>query len=123
MDHLHSSTSSDGFRKFPVKTVLVAAAILAAVAAILVFNVPVTTVLTYGFLGIVLFGHFFMHGSHGGHDHGASRSQENSEHSHTDSGASPFSEHSHADGPARRDDPETANSGKDQNSHQGHSGC
>jgi len=41
--------------------------LLAALVAIFVFNVDVSTVAYYGFLAFVVGGHFFMHGSHRGH--------------------------------------------------------
>jgi fatty acid desaturase len=122
MNHISNSTSPEESRKFPVKTLLVTVVILAAAVAVFVFNVPVLTVLSYGFLGLMLFGHFFMHGSHGGHDHSASPSQQNSEHNHTDPNVTSISAHNHTDGPATQGDAE-AKSEKDQNSHQGHSGC
>lgn len=125
MDHLNPSTSPEESRKFPVKTLLVAVVILAAAAAILVFNVPLGTVVTYVFLGLMLFGHFFMHGghgAHGGHGQGASPSEQSGDHAHTNPGSSRINEHNHADGPAQPGNPETK-SEKDPNSHQGHSGC
>ena len=122
MDHINPSTSPEESRKFPVKLLLVALVILTAAAAILVFDVPVGTVVTYGFLGLMLFGHFFMHGSHSGHDHGATRSQQDSEHSHADQGTSQINAHSHIDGSAEQGEPE-AKTEKDKDSHQGHSGC
>ncbi len=122
MNHIPSSVSPEESRKFPVSTLLGAIVILAAAVAILVFDVPIGTVLTYGLLGLMLFGHFFMHGSHGGHDHGASPTQQSDERSHSNTGTSQISAHNHADGPDRQDDPET-DSAKDKDSHQGHSGC
>lgn len=50
--------------------------LIAALAAIFIFNVAVSTVAYYGLLAFMFGGHFFMHGSHGGHggsaghDHG-----------------------------------------------------
>jgi len=41
--------------------------LIAALVAIFIFNVDVSTVPYYGFLAFVVGGHFFMHGSHGGH--------------------------------------------------------
>lgn len=41
--------------------------LIAALAAIFVFNVAVSTVAYYGLLAFMFGGHFFMHGSHGGH--------------------------------------------------------
>lgn len=124
MNHIHDSTSPEESRRFPVKTVLVAVVILAAVAAVLVFDVPVFTVLTYGFLGLMLFSHLFMHGSHSSHDHSASNSQPDNENSHigpADPGTSQINPQDHAGGLVRQTDPE-AKAKKDQDTHQGHSG-
>ena len=121
MDHLHTSSSPVEPRKFPVKTLLFAAAILAGAAAVLVFNVPVFTVLTYGFLGLMLFGCSFMHAGHGGHDHGGSSDQPGGGHIHPADGVSTTPEHMHADGPATPKDEETT-AKKDTDTHQGHSG-
>ncbi len=124
MNHTHSSTSTDQTRKFPVSTLLIAVAILAGAAAILVFNVPVFTVLTFGFLGLMLFGCSFMHA---GHEHGGGADPQNSGHIHSTSNESSTQEHLHADGPATQGDPQAKN--KDDadahqgNSHSGHSGC
>lgn len=41
--------------------------LIAALAAIFIFNVAVSTVAYYGLLAFMFSGHFFMHGSHGGH--------------------------------------------------------
>ncbi|RIK53725.1 MAG: hypothetical protein DCC59_06280 [Chloroflexi bacterium] len=41
--------------------------LIAALAAIFIFNVAVGTVAYYGLLAFMFGGHFFMHGSHGGH--------------------------------------------------------
>ena len=44
-----------------------------ALVAIFVFNVPLTSVGYYAFFAFFIGSHFFMHGSHGGHDnHGSS---------------------------------------------------
>lgn len=125
MNHINSSPSADEKRKFPVTSLLVAVAIIAAAAAILVFNVPVGTVLTYGFLGVMVFSHFFMHGghgAHGGHGQDASPSEQNGEHVHANPDSAQTSEHNHADGPAQPGNSETKSDKKDPNSHQGHSG-
>lgn len=121
MNHIHSSSTPEETRKFPVTTLLIAIVLLVAAAAILVFNFPVSTVLTYGFLGLLLFGHFFMHGSHGGHNHGTSNAKLNSEHDHSDQEASQISSHNHADGPAGQAVPNSSPK-KESDSHQGHSG-
>lgn len=41
--------------------------LIAALVAIFIFNVAVSTVAYYGLLAFVFGGHIFMHGSHGGH--------------------------------------------------------
>jgi len=43
------------------------AGLLIALIAITVFNVPLNMVVYYGFIILMIGGHFFMHGSHGGH--------------------------------------------------------
>ena len=43
------------------------AGLLAALIAVVVFNVPLNTVVYYGFVVLMIGSHFFMHGSHGGH--------------------------------------------------------
>lgn len=125
MNHINPSTLPEDNRRFPVTAVLIAVAIFAAAAAILVFKVPVTTVLYFGFFGFMLLSHFFMHrghGAHDGHDQGTSPSEQSGEHAHTDPNSSQISEHNHADGPAQPGNPEKT-SEKDSDSHKGHSGC
>ncbi len=46
---------------------LIVAGIIAALAAIFVFKVAIGTVITYGFIGLMVLSHLFMHGAHGGH--------------------------------------------------------
>jgi len=41
--------------------------LIAALVAIFIFNVAVSTVAYYGLLAFMFGGHFFMHGSHAGH--------------------------------------------------------
>jgi len=41
--------------------------LIAALAAVFIFKVAVSTVVYYGFIALMMGGHFFMHGSHGGH--------------------------------------------------------
>lgn len=41
--------------------------LIAALIAIIVFNVAIGTVAYYGFLVFLIGSHFFMHGGHGGH--------------------------------------------------------
>ena len=45
--------------------------LIAALVAIFVFNVAVNTVVYYGFFALMMGSHFFMHGSHGSHQHGS----------------------------------------------------
>lgn len=116
MDHLHNSDTPAENRKFPAKTLLIAIVVLAAAAAILVFNVPWTTVLIFGFFGWMMFGHFFTRGSHEGQAQGA---QPDDAHVHSNQFGSPASGHERADGPAQPADKPK----KDDGSHQGHSGC
>lgn len=71
--------------------------LIAALAAIFIFNVAVSTVAYYGLLAFVFGGHFFMHGSHGGH------------------GSSAGHQHGPASNAAESDKP-------DANRHSGHTG-
>lgn len=41
--------------------------LIAALVAVFVFNVAVSTVVYYGFFVFMIGSHFFMHGGHGGH--------------------------------------------------------
>ncbi len=43
--------------------------LIAAVVAIFFFNIAFSTVAYYGFFGLMIGSHLFMHGSHGGHQH------------------------------------------------------
>lgn len=127
MDHLHDSDAPEESRKFPVKTFAIGIVVLAAVSAVLVFKVPVGTVLLYGLVGIMMFSHLFMHSGHGGHDHGSSPDQQSSQHSHNDPNVRSINGLNQADGPTRENDP-ISDGDKEQdpsqeNSHKGHSGC
>jgi hypothetical protein len=122
MNPTPSSISPEESRKFPVTTLLVAIGILAAAAAILVFDVPTGTVLAYAFFGLMLLSHLFMHRAHGGHDHSASANQPNPEQLRSSTGVSQVQEHSHLDEPDPQAGSQTG-AKKDPNSHQGHSGC
>lgn len=65
MEHqTHSSTRRFGL---PLTGWIALASVVAALVAIFVFNVAVSTVLTYGVIGLIFFGHLFMHGGHGSH--------------------------------------------------------
>ena len=61
--------------------------LIAALVAIFVFNVAVNTVVYYGFFALMMGSHFFMHGSHGGRQHGSTLnnadSSKNEHHKHT----------------------------------------
>lgn len=76
--------------------------LITALAAILVFNVPLSTVGYYALFALFMGSHFFMHGSHGGHG------------GHAGHGQLPRST-TNVDGPAN-----AAQSKKDE--HAGHSG-
>jgi hypothetical protein len=54
-------------RRIPTAAWVITGALVAALVAIFVFKVAVSTVITYGFLGAMILSHLFMHGSHGGH--------------------------------------------------------
>ena len=74
-----------------------------ALAAIFIFNVPLTTVGFYALMAFFLGSHFFMHGSHGGHgNHGGSNTSPDAS--------------TNVDGPAREFQ------AKAENEHAGHSG-
>jgi hypothetical protein len=46
---------------------LIAVGLVSALVALFVFKVALDTVLTYSFIGLMLFSHLFMHGGHGSH--------------------------------------------------------
>lgn len=56
------------FRIPPIVWVL-GGGLIVALVAIFVFNVAVNTVVYYGFFALMMGSHFFMHGSHGRHQH------------------------------------------------------
>jgi hypothetical protein len=122
MNHKYETISAEDPRKFPLTALLVAVVILVAAAAILVFNVPITTVLSYGFLGLMLFGHFFMHAGQGSHDHGASPLQQPDEDSSADPSTKTLGDRELAVRPGHELS-KTGESEKDQDSHSDHSGC
>ena len=82
MEHNPSSTTdatTTSQVRIPTAAWVILAAVVAALVAIFVFNVAVSTVLTYGFLGLMLFSHLFMHGGHGSHEsHGTHSEQADS---------------------------------------------
>ena len=69
MEHHNTSSTSNTASQVDIPTVVWAllAAVVAAMLAIFVFKVPVGTVVTYGFLSLMVLSHFFMHGRHGSH--------------------------------------------------------
>lgn len=68
MEHTsHTSQTSDRPLRVPPLAWFVGIGLMAALAAVFIFNVAVSTVVYYGFIGLMFGGHFFMHGSHGGH--------------------------------------------------------
>ncbi len=69
MEHHDISSTSDTTSQLRIPTAVwvLLAAVVAALLAIFVFKVAVGTVLTYGFLGLMVLSHFFMHGGHGSH--------------------------------------------------------
>lgn len=71
MEHQTGSSTTPARRSgLPLTGWIVPAGVAAALVAIFVFNVAVSTVLIYGLVGLMIFSHLFMHsghGSHGGH--------------------------------------------------------
>ena len=65
MEHNHPTT--DRPVRIPPIVWILGVGLIIALAAILVFKVAVSTVVYYGFIALMIGGHFFMHGSHGGH--------------------------------------------------------
>ncbi len=65
----HASSSKGSNRVFGIPTgVLVILSVVgAALIAIFVFKVAAGTAITYGFIGLMVFSHLFMHGGHGAH--------------------------------------------------------
>lgn len=68
MEHQTNSNVTSARRSgLPLAGWVALAGLIAAIVAIFVFNVAVGTVLTYGVIGLIFFGHLFMHGGHGSH--------------------------------------------------------
>ena len=81
MEHHNTSSTSDTTSQIRIPTAawVLLAAVVAALLAIFVFKVAVGTVVIYGFLGLMVLSHLFMHGGHGSHGaHGAHSDQANS---------------------------------------------
>lgn len=81
MEHHNISSTSDTTSqlRIPNAAWVLLAAVVVGLLAIFVFKMAVGTVVTYGFLGLMVLSHFFMHGGHGSHgSHGASTNQADS---------------------------------------------
>ncbi|HLE29876.1 MAG TPA: hypothetical protein VI793_17250 [Anaerolineales bacterium] len=65
MEHNHPAT--DRPVRIPPVIWILGFGLVVALAAIFVFNVPLSTVGYYALIALFLGGHFFMHGAHGGH--------------------------------------------------------
>ncbi|HKZ83967.1 MAG TPA: hypothetical protein VJ793_09980 [Anaerolineae bacterium] len=63
----HTSPTTDRPLRIPRIAWIVGAGLLAALVAVAIFNVPLNTVVYYGFIVLVIVGHLFMHGGHGSH--------------------------------------------------------
>ena len=61
------STASNRPLRIPTAAWVITGAVVAALVAILVFQVAVSTVISYGFFAAMILSHLFMHGSHGRH--------------------------------------------------------
>lgn len=117
-----SNASSAPTTRIPTAAWVVVAALAAGLAAVFVFNVPISTVFTFGLIGLMLFSHLFMHGSHdghGGHDqHGAQGAQVSQT---SESHGNVQGEHSgHIDGPQSQ--AVTDPNADQKNAHSGHQG-
>jgi len=64
--HPSVTDSPQGIRIPPIVWFL-GLGLIAALVAIFVFNVTLNTVVSYGFIALMLGSHLFMHRSHGGH--------------------------------------------------------
>lgn len=61
------SSISAELQRIPKAVWFLLAALLLALMAIFIFKVAVGTVVSYGFFGLMIFSHLFMHGGHGSH--------------------------------------------------------
>lgn len=62
----HPSVTDRPLRIPPIVWFL-GAGLIVALIAIFVFDVAINTVVYYGFIALMIGGHFFMHGGHAGH--------------------------------------------------------
>lgn len=67
MEHNSNVDIDDRPLRIPPIVWVLGGGLIAALVAIFVFNVAVSTVIYYGFFVLMMGSHFFMHGSHGGH--------------------------------------------------------
>lgn len=65
---MDNKVSPDSQFRIPPFVWVLAAGVLIGGIAILIFKVAVGTVISYGFFGIMMLSHFFMHGNHGSHN-------------------------------------------------------
>lgn len=65
--HTSSSMVSDRRVLIPAIAWVMLTGLVVALLSIFVFKVAVGTVVTYGFIGLMVLSHFFMHGGHGSH--------------------------------------------------------
>ena len=63
----HNSPTTDRPVRIPPVVWFLGFGLIVALAAIFVFNVPLSTVGYYALFAFFIGSHFFMHGSHGGH--------------------------------------------------------
>lgn len=85
MEHTTSTAHSARPFRIPTAAWVIAAGLVAAFVAVFVFDVAFSTVLSYGLIGLMIFGHLFMHGGHGSHgDHAGHTSAQNSTDTNTD---------------------------------------
>ena len=75
--HTPSSTGSARLLGIPTVIWVTLAGLAAAIVAIFVFKLAIGTVVTYGFISLMVLSHLFMHGRHG--SHGAHGSQPSSQ--------------------------------------------
>lgn len=71
MEHNSNVDIDDRPLRIPPIVWVLGGGLIAALVAIFVFNVAVSTVIYYGFFVLMMGSHFFMHGGHGGHQHGS----------------------------------------------------
>ena len=75
--HTSLPTVSDRRLRIPTAGWVILAGLAAALLAIFVFKLAIGTVVTYGFISLLVLSHLFMHGRHG--SHGAHGSQTSSQ--------------------------------------------